>query len=433
MSAVTVVGDYAFAYTALTEADLSSATEIGTHAFMKETYTPFTVKLSASLVKIGVNPFAMCHLKPFSSTKVESFNGTDYEVVIHTFDISDTIKIVDGSLYRVVANGLEMIAYAGEGESATVAEDTVRISALAFAGSDVAKVVLPYTLKAIGHKAFYACENLTMVSFASYEAPILEEEYDYYYYVSGDNVPATGDYSFLDTDGVTVLEKPGIEIVPYFMWNASDLATNVFYGANFSDYIGHIEKHIVMVRPVNGQHYDSFIFDQYFSVSVDGAAAADDVTLEAIAAINKLPDTVGLAHKALVLQARAAYDKIASLEQRSLVKAYSKLTQAEKRISDLEYLANGEENAPEEPPVTEPEPQSGVDAAVVIAIVAGVVALLALSLAGVVLALYLKSRNGDPKDPTEPADESVPAAPAAEEGTAAENTEDSSDDGRGEE
>ncbi|MBE6594407.1 MAG: hypothetical protein E7644_01270 [Ruminococcaceae bacterium] len=412
----TEIADYAFAYTALAEADLSGATHIGTNAFMMETVTDLAVKLGNSLVSIGDNPFAMCRLVPFSSIVVESFNGTDYEVPTYTFDISETVKVVDGSLYRVVPNGLVLITYAGDAESAQVAAGTVRIGAMAFAGADVVKVMLPYTVESIGHKAFFGCDSLSLVSFASYDAPILEEEYDYYYYVSGDNVPATGNYVFMDTDGVTVLEKPGLGIVPYFMWNAADLATNVYYGANFVDYIGHMDQNLVMVRPVNGKNYDSFIFAQYFNVVLDGATAADDVTLAAIAAINKLPERVSLSDKALVQLARAAYDKVASLEQRALVTEYAKLTQAEKRITDLEYLQNEEPPAPEEPPVDEtPVETDAFPTSVVVAIVLGAgIALIAI-VAAVFESLHGKGSKDDPQGPASPHSVETPTPGSAEE------------------
>jgi len=324
--------------------------------------------------------------------------------------------VVDGSLYRVVPNGLVLITYAGDAESAQVAAGTVRIGAMAFAGADVVKVMLPYTVESIGHKAFFGCDSLSLVSFASYDAPILEEEYDYYYYVSGDNVPATGNYVFMDTDGVTVLEKPGLGIVPYFMWNAADLATNVYYGANFVDYIGHMDQNLVMVRPVNGKNYDSFIFAQYFNVVLDGATAADDVTLAAIAAINKLPERVSLSDKALVQLARAAYDKVASLEQRALVTEYAKLTQAEKRITDLEYLQNEEPPAPEEPPVDEtPVETDAFPTSVVVAIVLGAgIALIAI-VAAVFESLHGKGSKDDPQGPASPHSVETPTPGSAEE------------------
>jgi hypothetical protein len=351
MENVTYIGDYSFTYTALTQADLTSATHIGTHAFMKETMTDFTVKLGENLSSLGDNPFALCKLPAFTSTSVESFNGKDYETVIYTFDLGEKIRVIDGILYRVVPNGLELITYAGDEKTVSVATDTVRITARAFEGSSVQNVLLPYTLAAIGHKAFYACDDMALVTFTSYKSPILEEEYDLEHFNSGKNIPATGEYTFQTLDGKIATEN-GLGLLPYFMWNAADLPNNIYYGANFIDHIGHIEHPIVMVRPVNGQYYDSFILDQYFSVVIDGAAAADEVTLAAIAAINRLPENLTLADKHLVVAAREAYNRISTMEQRALVTNYDVLEQAEKRIADLEFLEM--QNNQPEPPVEAP-------------------------------------------------------------------------------
>ncbi len=350
MNAVHYVGDYAFANTGVVSADLSSAEYIGEMAFLKNDVTDFEVIIGNALTNIGDNPFANCRLKPFSDVEVTTVNGKEYPATVYTFHYSDTIYIIDGSLYRVVPNGLELIVYAGTEEVVSVADNTVRISAMAFAGSDVQKVILPYTVASIGHKAFYGCNKLSLISFSSYDAPILEEEYDMAYYMSYQNIPASGDYSFTTTDG-NVLIYQGLGIVPYFMWNVADLPTNVYYGANFVDYVGHLDSKILMIRPVNGQNYDSFIFNQYFATVIDGAAAADDVTLDAIAAIDRLPENITLQDEALVLAAREAYNKISTMEQKALVTSYDKLTQAEKRISDLKYLQDkGDQGQdPEEP------------------------------------------------------------------------------------
>jgi len=341
LSKVAYVDDYAFAFTALTQLDLSTATYVGTQAFLKETITDVTVKLGSALANLGDNPFAMCRVPTFTGETTEQFNGKDYTVLTDTFDISDTVRVISGSLYRVVPYGLELITYAPvEGQKTfTVADGTTRISEMACAGADVIYVVLPETLKAVGHKAFYACEKLTTVSFSSYHAPALEEAFDYEYFASGQNLPGKGTYTYVLADGVTQVEYDGIEILPYFMWNATDLPYNVYYGANFLDYIGHVESPITVVRPVNGQNYDTFIMGQYFSTFIDGAAAPDDITKAFIEAVNRLPETVSLADKPLVQAARAAYDLISTDEQRGLVSdGYAKLIEAEKRIANLEYL-----------------------------------------------------------------------------------------------
>ena len=345
----TYVGDYAFAYTLISEADLSCAEYIGTHAFFKEEVTEFEVKLGEALTDIGDNPFANCIIAPFFTTEDVMFGdqlmGTKD---VYTFDLSDTVKIIDGSIYRVVPNGLELIAWMGD-TIAKVADGTVRISAMAFAGDDVTKVVLPYTVAAIGHKAFFGCEKLQFISFASYKAPILEEEYDSFYYESMQNIPAAGTYEFEDNYG-NPINYEGMKIIPFFMWNVTSLPNNFFYGANFVDYVGHVNNKITMISPVNGKNYDSFVMGQYFGLDIQGAAAADDTTLAAIEAISKLPENasdITLSHKELVAAARAAYNKIISDEQRALVpdSLLTILKNAEQMIEDLEYLAGGNEDS----------------------------------------------------------------------------------------
>ena len=339
LNKATVIKDYAFAYTAITSVDLSSCEELGSFAFMKENMTSgyFNVTLGEKLKKIGDNPFAMCRLAKFSKTEDVEFNGNVIETKeIYSFDVSENVLVIDGSLYYRVPNGLVLIAYAGEGnDNVTVDADTVRVGAFAFAGTDVVKVNLPHALKAIGHKAFFGCNSLRMVVFDSVNAPILEEEFDAAYYESFENLPATGEYEFTDYEG-NIITLNGLGIVPYYMWNVSDgKYSNAYYGANFVNQIGHGKPNLVMVKPVNGKFYNTFIYSQYFTVLNDGKEAAEEATLEAIEAINNLPQRIKLSDEALVVAARALYDKIASTSQRGLVTNYSTLISAENRILAL--------------------------------------------------------------------------------------------------
>ena len=129
---------------------------------------------------------------------------------------------------------------------------------------------------------------------------------------------------------------------------------------------------------------------QYFGTVVDGAAAADDVTLAAIAAINALPETVSLADKPLVVAAREAYNKISTIEQRALVTNYAKLEKAEKRIQDLEYLENGQETETE----TETENEKGFFESLPVPVIAtGAISALLLVAASVFASLYLNKRK----------------------------------------
>jgi len=341
----TYFGDYAFAYTLVNDLDLSAATYIGKLCFFKRDYTELNVTLGDALTDIGDNPFANSHIAPISATVKESFNGKDFESITYTFDLGDSVKIIDGSIYKSVKNGLVLITWAGD-SVANVADRTVRISDMAFAGSNVTRVSLPYTVASIGHKAFYECDSLVHVTFTSYNAPILEEEYDYDYYSSLENMPFSDMIEGLTDHTGKPLNVYGLGITDYFMWNATSLPTNVYYGASFVDYIGHVDNKITMVRPVNGKNYGSFIFSQYFNTVLNGAAAADKTTLAAIDAIGLIPTNakdIKLEHKPIIEAARAAYNAIAIFEQRALVSddVLAVLTNAEQRISDLEHLASG--------------------------------------------------------------------------------------------
>lgn len=332
------IGDYAFAYTALTEADLTSAVSVGNGAFIKNEVTPFKVTLGDKLVSLGDNPFALCSLEPFGKASTVDINGNTDETVSYTFDISDSVFVIDGSLYCKVNTGLELITYAGiDSNDTTVADDTVRITAFAFAGSDIKRIKMPYTTVSIGHKAFYGCKELEIVIFGSYTVPIFEEEFDPAYYESLEHIPGSGNYGvYTDFNGNEV-SVDGIGMIPYYMWNSTDSKySNVFYGANFVDYVGYVDKKLIMVSPVNGVGYDSYICDSYFDYRIDGPAAPDKVTVAAINAIRLIPDKVTLDDKPLVEAAREAYNKIATVEQMALVTNYASLVSAEQRIAALE-------------------------------------------------------------------------------------------------
>ena len=387
LNKASTIGNYAFAYTAMVEADLESAVSVGDHAFMKESLTDFTVKLGENLVSLGDNPFAMCRLNPHYKTVTTEWNGKPVKVEnVYTYDINDYVKIIDGSIYCKVPSGLELITYIGLDETGksldksnvVVDEDTVRITAMAFAGSDITRVELPHKLNSIGHKAFFGCEKLMLVVFKSYSAPVLEEEFDQNYYDSYDNIPATGSYEFNmvveNGEGkleYQPLEKNGLGIVPYYMWNISDSKySNIYYGANFVDNIGHYDSanmgNLIMVAPSNGVYYDSFIYSQYFGSTIDGAVAMDDVTVAALEAINKIPTTITLADEHLVIAARAAYSKISSAEQQALITdEYKKLVDAETLINALKGT-----EAPEEETPTAPEEKKDIGKIILIISVA---------------------------------------------------------------
>jgi hypothetical protein len=247
------------------------------------------VTFGSAITTFGDNPFAMCVLSPLHQTNVTEFNGQKYEEKNYNYTINDNVQVYDGGLYYRVPKGWEMVVYTGVATTPVVMEDTVRVGSMAFTGATVQMVTLPYTVAAVGHKAFYECEKQNTVVFQIYNAPILEEAFDPAYYESYEHIPAAGDFgTYTDYDGNDVTIEP-LGLVPYFMWNAtSGMYSNVFYGANFVDYEGYVDNKLTMVRPANGQEYDSWILGQYFDIVISGPTAADDTTLAAIAAINAL-------------------------------------------------------------------------------------------------------------------------------------------------
>ncbi len=386
LNAVTEIGDYSFLNTALKVVDLTAAEHIGTFAFMKPALTPFKVTLGEDLETMGDNPFALCKLEPFCIVETRDFNGKTLEDRTYTYDISDTVKVIDGSLYCVIDTGLELITYVGtDATNAVVAEDTVRITAMAFAGSDVQMVTMPETVFAIGHKAFYDCTKLHTVVFGSHTAPILEEEFDRTYYESLEHIPGTGDFGTYQDYSGNEVQIYGMELLPYFLWNATDgMYSNVFYGASFVDYVGYVSNKLTMVRPSNGQNYESFIYSQYFDTIIDGSQAPNKDTLKTIQAIKAIPERVSYEQRAIVEAARAQYDKIPTLEQKALVSNYADLVTAEQRIVSLTPTEE-----PVETPVEEPEDDS--DAWWIILLILG--GLILLAAAGGAVYIVLKAKK----------------------------------------
>lgn len=347
LAKATVIGQQAFMNTALTEADLTSAEEIGAFAFANSSLEKVT--LGESLTTLGENPFYGCEISTFGRNEDLFFNGQVVSTtLVEDYDVSDKVFVKDGVLYQTIATGIELVSYPKQKADAsyTVMEGTARIAARAFEGNEsLYSVTLPTTLKAVGDKAFYGCTGLGVVTFTSYYAPTLEEEYDQSV-LTYNNLPYTG----------TLGEYVGLGISKFYMWNVTSNFNNFYFGANFVDYIGHVKTNLVMVRPANGINYNTFIHGQYFSATVLGANAATDTTKQVIEMIANLPKNVTLADEAAVVAARAAYDKIPSLEQKALVTNLSTLTDAESTIT---YLKNRDDQSQDPPVVPDPGKDEG--------------------------------------------------------------------------
>jgi len=381
-----VIDAYAFQKTALTSVKLTNVEKLGDYAFGGSKIVEVDFGTEGKLVQLGENPFYDCNIQTFGKKSTESFNQTNVgTTIVETYDVSSKVKVRDGVLYQTVPNGLVLVSYptGNAAKSFVVPEGVVRISASAFRSTGIESVSLPSTLKAIGDKAFYECESLMVVTFNSYNAPILEEEYDEYY-ITYEHLPFTGNYYGYD----------GMGIVPFYMWNIASNFNNFFFGANFSDYIGKVNKTLVMVKPLNGQNYDSFIFSKYFATSINGSNAAMEGTLKVIALIAALPTDITLEDKQVIIAAREAFEAIGSFDQKALVSNLSKLTAAEAMIEYLEYEQKGEE------PVVEPEKpakktEDRFGSGIVLGCVIGVVVALAVS---TVVLVILKKKTVCKKD-----------------------------------
>ena len=381
LNGTTYIGANAFNGTKLTALNLEKAETIGDYAFANSQVTEVT--LGDNVKELGENPFGGCKIKTFGRYEDIVFGGKVIGKELNeNFTVSDSVYVIDGVLYRALPNGMkELVSYPVEAVAKTyeIAEGTSRISATAFAGSKLSNVVLPSTLKAIGHKAFYNMENLSSVTFLSLDAPVLEEEYDESV-LTYNNLPISGSLGTME----------GIGIVGYYMWNVTSRYDNFYFGANFSDYVGHVTRSIIMIRPSNGQNYDSFIFSKYFSEVALGKPARTEKTNAAIELIKKIPSNVTLDAEQTVKTAREAYDGLTT-EQQSLIDKdlIETLTGAE---SLIDYLKN-QNVKPEPPKPAERDDVLFVNSPYFVAIMTVAGTVIGCAVVLVVLAIRQKKRN----------------------------------------
>ncbi|MDE7395277.1 MAG: leucine-rich repeat protein [Clostridiales bacterium] len=411
MDTVTSIGDSAFAGTALTKADLSKATKIGRLAFAGSLLESIT--LGEDLAVLGDNPFAGTDIRVFTKKGEadEKFGNTS---VLTTFDVSEKVKVIDGALYAVLENGkLELVTLCRKNteekekkgetiEQFTVAEGTVRIADYAAAFHPSLTVVyLPYTLKSIGHGAFFGSEKLAVVNFGSVQAPVLEAEYDLEYaamYKDGtSDVSGNSAASFLNSS-------------PYAADYYPD-AGLVWYNNNFKSYVG-FTKGLTMVYPKNGVGYDALLYTAYFNYKTVGATVAEDATRAVMEQIAKLPTNITLADETAIVTARMAYDRLSSA-QAALVENYDLLTRAEQRLQALK------EKPPVDPPANVPVSSAGKGgkgAVTALTVVVILLSAIVVALATVLAILFLKKKDdGEGKEPeADKADDAVDAEAEAQ-------------------
>jgi len=386
------IGDYAFVGVGITSANLDNVVYLGECAFAESALTSVSFGEEAKIADIGDNPFYGCNIPAFSVDEKVDFGGEGsktYTEKNYTYEINDYLKVYSGVLYSKETDGLQLVSYPLGKTDVTeyvVEDDTVRISAYAFAGTSVRNVVLPLSLKAIGDKAFYKCSSLARVTFKSVEAPVLEETYDESY-ITLSHLPFSGSYYGYE----------GLGIVPTYMWNITSTYTAFYFGANFVDYIGQKTSDLEMVYPSNGKYYDSFIYGNYFTSTVVAGASPTEATLSVIDLISAIPTKVALNSETGVITgeaeinaAQAAYDAL-STEQQALVTNISRLNSATTTLNYIKSQKDSDDNTDDSDKNEDVNKGCSNSSTVVLSVFLGVV--VALACVEAVLLFRRKSAN----------------------------------------
>lgn len=264
------IGDYAFYANSLKGISIPNVKEIGKSAFGYSLCS--TIELPESLERIGETAFiSNSYLTNFTAN-----NSTDYT--------SANWLIENGVLYSVLPNGgLQLHTYplANTRLSYEIKEGTIRIGDYAFYSSagtlKLTGVTLPSTLLSIGECAFYNASNISKFIFKSYNAPILEGEYNANLINYLGNLSANQLTDLLNN--LYHIQTSSVSNMYYYLYP--------YYYANFVDYVG-MATNLTMYYPVNGIGYDSWIYRNYFTNVIKSAAVADSVTTRLIEALNKL-------------------------------------------------------------------------------------------------------------------------------------------------
>ena len=260
---VTEIGYVAFAEVALGTLNLAKAKIIGDQAFINVEATSITL---SEVKTIGFQAFAGIQISDLLlPASLESIGNGAFMAASKLMNITvssgNTKFFADNNvLYRNVVNAktsgvsYELCLYpAGRTASAyTVKEGTSAIQGYAFAwlgNNNLATVTMPYSLKTVGHAAFYGSAKITTYNFESIEAPRLLAEF----YETG--LEASGFYSlYYQNFYIDILE---------FM---SELITDA------------IESPLTIGYPSNGTGYDNYIFSKYFGASTSLGELMDDNT-----------------------------------------------------------------------------------------------------------------------------------------------------------
>jgi hypothetical protein len=207
-------------------------------------------------------------------------------LVAFTFDTAQenaNFVAIDNVLYRYInkeKGEYELVCYpAGKATAETdgkrvysVVEGTLKVGAYAVYGlktGTIDEVVLPYTVNAIGHGAFFA-SGIKTYTFESIDAPTLENEHD---------------WSIEQTIESIELKMQG----KYKGYYYTNFETHIF---NFTSYVATpvAVSTLQLKYPENGVGYDNYIWNLYFGKKSTTGVHITDATRSARDMMNALED-----------------------------------------------------------------------------------------------------------------------------------------------
>lgn len=274
---VVKIGDYAFYDSALETLDLASAKSIGAFAFFNGGET--VVALSQSVKEIGVGAFA-------SSNKLTAITfATQTDEIVTT---NGTFFVENNVLYRCLDEAKTQFAVMcypaalpgttlgdsvqtfneTQKRSYKIKEGTVRVEAYAFYGLQkgaLDKIILPYSVKAIGNAAFYA-SGVKEYTFESIQAPVLETAYR------------------ADIENAIEELATASTVAFYKGYYYSNFQTDIY---NYTHYVGKTSD-LKINYPTNGKGYDTYIYRLYFGVKAKTGVMMTDETRACLNLLNGL-------------------------------------------------------------------------------------------------------------------------------------------------
>jgi len=282
MENVETIGAQAFYNSGITNVTLTSAKTIGDYAFASEREAAYTAIAIPAAVTVGnfafLNGGAASVTIPATLQKLGygAFASMD-NLQTFTVDGNEQYFVDNGALYRIIDTEnatYELISYPTalkvDGEFA-VKEDTLRIEAYAFydlADGTVEKVLLPYTLNAIGDCAFYA-SGVKEYTFESIQAPTLETVYR-------EEIANKIEEAVTSQNGVAY----------YKGYYNANFEKEVFY---YSPYHRE-ESDLTMHYPSNGSGYNSYLYRLFFGVRNQLGTLPEDETRACADLIDSMPE-----------------------------------------------------------------------------------------------------------------------------------------------